>query len=194
MAKDPRQVTLDDVFAGAKRLGTPDVLAKIRRRQASRDAEAHGRAGEQLVAEYCSSARAHHVARVDQIATPTRGKPGHRRFSAKSTVDFLGFMMDGTGRVVALEVKTTTGGASLDLGRVADHQREYLEDVLGAGGLALLVAVFGEACGEVVVRPRVYVVEWGRICARRTLSEAQFVDSGCATDAEHFLEPFLSSP
>ncbi len=191
---DPRQVTLDDVLGGTKALGPRDVLAKIRRRVASRDAEAHGRAGEAVVAQYCVAAAEHHIARLHQIATPTRGQNGRRRFSAKATVDFLGVLLDGSGRHVALEVKTTTGGEPLALSRVDDHQRDDLDTVLGAGGLALLAPVFGEACGAVLLRPRVYVVEWGKVCARTRVSERQLVDFGCGVDPEHFLERFLARP
>jgi len=191
---DPRQITLDDVLGPAKALGSAGVLAKIRRREAGKAAEAHGRIGEAEVARLCTAAREHHVARLEQIATPTRGRNGRRRFAAKSIVDFLGFLMDGTGRVVAIEVKTTAEGEALALARVDEHQREYLDTVLSAGGIALLAAVFGEPVGNMLLRLRTYVVPWADVCARTRVTEGQLLAAGCLTGPEDFLLPYLTTP
>jgi penicillin-binding protein-related factor A (putative recombinase) len=109
---------------------------------------------------------------LHKIPTPSTVRSGRLVFTAKSTVDYVGLMLDGTGRALALEAKAV-GDTRLDLGRVAPHQRAYLDRVVGAGGVAVL--------GVIDSRWQVYDVPWEVVRSRPSLS---LVD----------LEPFASAP
>ena len=56
----------------------------------------------------------------------------------KSSVDYLGFLMDGTGRHVAVEAKETRE-RRWPLAHLPGHQRAYLAAVCRAGGIAGVV-------------------------------------------------------
>jgi penicillin-binding protein-related factor A (putative recombinase) len=113
------------------------VSAKKRRAAKS------GKRGEQIVADYNAAALKAGVACLHQIPTPTRWSPRGLRYASRSTVDFVGFLLDGSARFVAMEVKTCTSKKTFSMSEVEPHQREYLDTVHDAGGLALLTIVFG---------------------------------------------------
>lgn len=119
------------------------LSATARRSLGKRASQRSGASGEAVVSVYRNVARAGRTADVRTIATPTVGANGARRFRARSTVDGVGFMLDGTGRHVAEEIKTCASKRRLSLREVELHQRTYLDGVLAAGGVAVLTVVYG---------------------------------------------------
>lgn len=124
-------------------------------------ARASGKHGEKLVEAANAAALALGVAMVHKVPTPSTVRAGRQVFTAKSTVDYVGMMLDGTGRAVALEAKAIQD-TRLYLARVAPHQRAYLDRVAGAGGVAVLAVIDSQW--------RVYDVPWAEVCLRPSLS------------------------
>jgi penicillin-binding protein-related factor A (putative recombinase) len=110
----------------------------------ARKSQRSGKAGEKTVAEYNATAQAAGVAVLHKVPTDTRWTPRGMVYTTRSTVDFVGFMLDGTGRHLAVEVKTCTSKKTFSLGEVEPHQRDYLDAVEAAGGVAALVVVYGK--------------------------------------------------
>jgi len=81
------------------------------------------------------------VAHLTKVPTPTFMKNGELHYGAQSTVDFEGFMLDGTGRHVAEEIKGMGALPYIYLARVAPHQRAHLDAVHAAGGVAVLTVI-----------------------------------------------------
>jgi len=80
----------------------------------------------------------------------------HRR---RATVDYTGVMLDGTGRHVAVEVKSVAPGktgTTLPLRVLEPHQREALTETDAAGGVAVVLVVSG---------PKVYAIPWCVVAA-----------------------------
>jgi recombination protein U len=106
-----------------------------------------GAKGEKIVAEYHAAARAAGTCVMHHVPTPSRLIPRNggwmRILDKPSTVDSVGFMLDGTGRVVAEEIKTCTAKPRFDMSEVELHQAAYLDSVEEAGGVAVLTIVFG---------------------------------------------------
>src|SRR6185369_12920106 len=84
------------------------------------------------------------VAYLFKLPTPTVWSPKGLRYSAASGTDFVGFLLDGSGRVIAEEVKACSTKARFNLREVEPHQRDMLDRVHAAGGLALLTLVWGK--------------------------------------------------
>lgn len=108
-------------------------------------AQRSGATGEAIVDALRDAARLRRCADVRPIPTPTVGANGARRFVARSTVDALGYLLDGTARVVAEEVKTCAAKRRFQLREVEPHQAAYLDGVERAGGVAVLTVVYGPA-------------------------------------------------
>ena len=79
---------------------------------------------------------------TDWHVTARRGVGAERAWAAvparKSAVDYLGFLMDGTGRHVGVEAKQTAADR-WPLSSLPEHQRAYLAAVDRAGGVAGVV-------------------------------------------------------
>jgi len=109
-------------------------------------------------------------------------------YRQRATVDYLGIMLDGSGRGVAVEVKHVElgkRGPSLPLSRLEAHQRDALEVVDRAGGVAVVL---------VVAAGRLYAVPWSMVAAcvaagERSLSPA--VLAGCVARGV-YLERWIS--
>lgn len=100
-----------------------------------------GDAAEEFVKPFVSSAGAMKVASLFKVPTPTaRDKNGKIIYIAKSIADYTGFMLDGTGRHVAVEVKRCSE-PSIPFDFVSEHQWEYLSAVRKAGGVAMVAVV-----------------------------------------------------
>jgi len=73
-------------------------------------------------------------------------------------VDFLGVLLDGTARAVAIEAKTVAGGR-LDRAALAEHQADALDATHLAGGLAVVAIELRGVGGR-------WAVPWADLCAR----------------------------
>lgn len=101
------------------------------------------------------------IAFVRKLPTPIRvirrvggGKVlGH--FEEKSGVDYVGHMLDGSGRGVFAEIKRCTS-RSFPLSRIEDHQRAELDRAHDAGAVSVVVIVYGES----LERPVLFAVPW----------------------------------
>lgn len=118
-----------------------------------------GARAEQLVEQLnkiCKTAGVAEVFKVSSHIKITKTLGGGRVvgvLTGKSVVDCLGVMLDGTGRLVAVEVKHVDVGAPLKSGAPAawrfalsqlkPHQRELLARIHAAGGVALVLVVHG---------------------------------------------------
>lgn len=139
-----------------------------------------GRTGEAVVADLATVARIKGVAHLVKVPTPTAGSPGKgMRYVARSTVDFVGFRMVG-GKHIAIEVKTMAGSGPFYMHEIEPHQREYLDAVERASGLAFVAVVFGPA-------RRVALFPWWSIQPITGAIAAQDLAAN-AVDAAHFCE------
>jgi penicillin-binding protein-related factor A (putative recombinase) len=125
-----------------------------------------GSAGEKVADSLHELCELTGVASVRRVASNLKVVGGGRgRFTAiaqkKSTVDCWGVMHED-GRAVAVEVKTVSpkksakGGflpCSLSWSRVEQHQKDELNRVFSAGGVAVLLIIHGDLA--------VYAVPWG---------------------------------
>ena len=86
----------------------------------------------------------------------------HRK---RATVDCLGWMLDGTGRAVAVEVKSLnlTRRGRFPLSDLEPHQRAALASAHAAGAVAVLLVVSG---------PSVYAVPWVNVAVAIEYGEA----------------------
>jgi penicillin-binding protein-related factor A (putative recombinase) len=73
----------------------------------------------------------------------------------KSGADYVGHMLDGSGRGVFAEVKRCTD-RSFPLSRIEEHQREELDRAHEAGVVALVVIVYGPT----LARADLFPVPW----------------------------------
>lgn len=125
--------------------------------------ELRGRQTEAIVEAYHIAAKQLGVARLIKLPTPTkRGDGGQIIFTKRSAVDFVGMMLDGTARHVAEEVKSFYDGPSFTMGRVEAHQRQYLDMVQNAGGVAVLTLVDKLS--------QVYVLDWSVVRTKVSLT------------------------
>jgi penicillin-binding protein-related factor A (putative recombinase) len=124
---------------------------------------ASGARAEELLDVYHQACELAGIATMRRVGTPLRvvGKPGAgaqvgAAFTKKSTVDYLGWT--STGRVIAIEVKSIQLAADdrqvFPLANLKEHQRQELERVLVAGGIAV-VAIF--------VNGQLYVLPWAEV-------------------------------
>jgi hypothetical protein len=72
--------------------------------------------------------------------------------------DFLGLLLDGSARAVAVEAKSDAG-ARLDRSAIAAHQAEALDATHRAGGLALVAVELRALGGR-------WAIPWGELAAR----------------------------
>jgi hypothetical protein len=156
------------LVASARRVdaqaGDDEVARKIRAQQSKRSKT--GARAEDYVDNLHDACRMANVARLVRVPTQFRvlGKAQRGelrgRFVKKATVDYVGWMLDGTARVVTVEVKHQQEGA-LWLGRVEPQQQSALDSCLQAGGVAVLL---------VVTPKRTYAVPWAEARARKTMN------------------------
>ena len=99
-----------------------------------------GLTGEKIVRDLAKKATEAGVAWLHKIPTDSIWTRRGRQPTRKSVTDFLGFMLDGGRRAIALEVKRTAK-KHFWLGEVEGHQAEVLDMALAAGHLAILVVV-----------------------------------------------------
>jgi len=78
----------------------------------------------------------------------------------KSLVDYVGLLLDGTGRHIAVEAKETAGDR-WPFTSLPEHQREYLDAVWRAGGVAGIVLRWARH-GVLWALPWAELAEWLR--------------------------------
>lgn len=105
-----------------------------------------GAAAEDVFDKYAQAAANQKVARFWKIPTPTKNVRGRIVYEEKSTVDYEGFLLDGTARHLAVEVKSCRGDR-FDLKNIKEHQKNHLALVHRAGGGAYLFLVCLEFSG-----------------------------------------------
>lgn len=110
------------------------------------DRQQRGAAAEDVFLEYAAMASNQKAARLWKIPTPTKNVRGRIVYEAKSTVDFEGFLLSGTARHVAVEVKSCEADR-FAMSCLEQHQRDHLELVHRSGGCALLFLVSREFSG-----------------------------------------------
>ncbi len=111
-----------------------------KRALAGAKAQHNGDQSEEAMKAFHLLARASDVAVLHKQFPPARLIGGKLVYLQKSTVDFVGMMLDGSGRYIAEEVKSFEG-ARFSLSKVLHHQRAHLDSTLLSGGLALLVVL-----------------------------------------------------
>lgn len=100
------------------------------------------------------------IAHVYKRPTPTVGAHGSLRFAARSGADYGGWLLDGSGRAVSVEVKRCTERRLL-LSRIEDHQRTELDLAERAGAITVLLVVYGPA----LPTASLHAVPWGVVAA-----------------------------
>jgi hypothetical protein len=159
---------LQGLVASTRRIdaqaGDDDVARTVRDQQSKRSKT--GARAEDYVDNLHDACRMANVARLVRVPTQFRvlGKAPRGelrgRFVKKATVDYVGWMLDGTARVVTVEVKHQQEGA-LWIGRVEPQQQAALDSCLQAGGVAVLL---------VVTPMRTYAVPWADARAHKTMN------------------------
>lgn len=163
----------------------------------------HGNETEAFVATLNEACARAGVAWLDKVPTNMRvvGRSGamvRAVFAQKAIADFVGVLRGG--RAVAVEVKRVEVTISkrshaplppsLSLSRVEPHQRDYLDRVDAAGGLALLLVVHGPLAA--------YAVPWAE--ARAVLANGGatlsgvFLETWRVRTGEAYLERFVRAP
>lgn len=152
-----------------------------------------GDAAEEFVKPFVSAAFGLKVADLFKVPTPTKqDKNGKIIYDEKSIADYTGFMMDGTARHVAVEVKRCSE-PSIPFDYVSPHQWEYLSRAKAAGSV----------CVVLVVHPRgitndVLELDWGLFEAYRKqgLRKSVPLDDSRVRKVTtlSFLRHYLSSP
>lgn len=100
-----------------------------------------GKDAEEKLKVFLGAAANAKIATIHKIATPTtQRKDGSLVYTEASTVDFLGFLLDGSGRHVAMEAKRCEA-ASLPLSVITEGQWNYLSRAYLAGSVAILMVV-----------------------------------------------------
>lgn len=161
--------------------------AQAQRRRAKGGAQA-----EHLVEQLHGVCLRQGIAEVHKVSSNVKvtGSRGGRVFGVfvgKSTVDYLGWMLDGSGRVVVAEAKHVElephrkDGAPrawrLPLDRLEDHQRAMLDRAHAAGAVALLLVVHGA---------ELHAVPWPVV--------AEALNAGQASLSAEQLEPHRCRP
>lgn len=118
-----------------------------------------GDQAEEVFRQYALISLKRRIARLDKLPTPAKNVGGKIVYCEKSTVDYIGMMLDGSGRHVAVEVKRCSG-TSFPLANLKHHQRQYLEHTDANGGVAALALVCPEFSGA-----EVFVVPWREVSA-----------------------------
>jgi hypothetical protein len=138
---------------------------------AGRRAQTSGKVGEAIAERLHAVCAREGVAQVWAVSSHLRivGPALHGalvcRPTGPSVVDCLGVMLDGSGRLVAVEIKhvaeepTGTGrrlaALRLDLARLKEHQRAHLAGVHQAGGVAVLLVPVSDLVAFAVPWPAV---------------------------------------
>src|SRR5262245_55018064 len=108
------------------------------------------------------------------------------RPAEKATVDFMGHLLDGSARVVAVEVKRIGTGERISLrSLVRLHQWQELDRVTESGGVAVLL---------VVGTLQSYAVPWSDAKAQKTWSEPELVRWRIPVDEPAYLRRWVSAP
>jgi len=151
-----------------------------------------------VVGAYHTKARESGLARMVKLPTPTKrigptGMPQVPRsytaiYSAKSTVDCMGFTLRGRQRAILEECKAVTtrtrGGAFVpfQVREVEEHQREELDAAHAAGHIAVVTLVFGEGLAA-----QVYVVPWAWLKPRGSVHDVELRAAGFAVSERTYL-------
>jgi len=130
-----------------------------------RHQKAYGDQAEAIFEAYAQGARNQKVAFLDKIATPSKNVDGKIVYEEKSTVDYIGAMLDGAARIVAIEVKSCRGTA-FPFKEVKPHQAAFLDNVAKAGGVAALAIVSPEFSGV-----EVFCVPWSVVRAAMKIGD-----------------------
>lgn len=167
------QLGLNELFEGARVVpaNDPGAVARAERSAAASLSSRVGAYGEQVARALQDGALLHHIARVTKIPTPTRWRAGRLVYAERSICDDLGYVLDGTGRHVAEEIKTCTSGEPFVMSRVKPHQRDYLEMAARANCISRLLLIFGELAGDRLVDWRAYSIPWVWARGRSSISE-----------------------
>ena len=129
-----------------------------------RERQERGESAEEFVADLHDACLAQGIAFVRKLPTPLRvcgtasGGKVLAFFEKKSGVDYVGHMLDGSGRAVFCEVKAQKQPGRFPLSQVKEHQREELTRAGIAGAVAVLVIVLGEGRDLTA-----YAVPWGDV-------------------------------
>jgi penicillin-binding protein-related factor A (putative recombinase) len=125
--------------------------------------QGRGEMAEGILKAYHQEARARKVAWLTKVPTPTQiGQGGKMIYTTKSTVDFVGMMLDGSARFVAEEVKSFFEGTRFSMSNVKPHQRAFLDGVHDAGGVAVLTVA--DKLWQI------YVCPWGEVRSKTSLT------------------------
>lgn len=124
-----------------------------------------GMAFEHALGEMHEIYRAMNIGRIEKNYCPTQiVKDGQwAKVIGRSTVDYVG-VLNG-GRMVAFDAKDCRED-KIELSRLQEHQRLYLDDVMVLGGLAFVLVRFG--CGDVMQIP---IRAWDYALAARCAPE-----------------------
>lgn len=160
--------------------------AQRRRAKGGSRAEQHAKASHQAQ-QQAGVAEVHKVCSNVTILKHLGGGRVLGQLTEKSVVDCMGWMADGTGRAIALEVKHVDVGAPLrdgsprawrfPLAQLEDHQRAMLDRAHAAGAVALLLVVHGA---------ELHAVPWPVV--------AEALDAGQASLSAEQLEPHRCRP
>lgn len=124
-----------------------------------------GMAFEHALSEMHEIYRALNLARIEKNYCPTQiVKDGQwAKIIGRSTVDYVGVLRGG--RMAAFDAKDCQGD-KIELNRLQEHQRLYLDEVQALGGLAFVLVRFG--CGAVA---RIPIRAWDYALAARCAPE-----------------------
>lgn len=124
-----------------------------------------GMAFEHALGEMHEIYRTLNIGRIEKNYCPTQiVKDGQwAKVIGRSTVDYVG-VLNG-GRMVAFDAKDCRED-KIELSRLQEHQRLYLDEVMALGGLAFVLVRFG--CGDVM---RIPIRAWDYALAARCAPE-----------------------
>ena len=102
--------------------------------------QAIGKSGEDILSTYHEFAANQGVAFFWKVPTPTCWRKGSLVYAERSITDYVGTMLDGSGRSIAEEAKRTMA-PRFSMTEVKEHQRAFLDRTDRAGAVALLSVV-----------------------------------------------------
>lgn len=124
-----------------------------------RDGLLAGLAWEHLLDRHHQRAAVASLAAVWQCGRPVIGlRDDGSPVYGTAPVDFLGVLLDGTARAVAIEAKSVAGGR-LDRAALTEHQTDALDATHRAGGLAVVAIELRAVGGR-------WAIPWPDLCAR----------------------------
>lgn len=148
-----------------------------------------------------AAARKGVVADLQRISAETVVDEGEVRFVNRTHVNYVGWMLDGSGRFVAEDVVATDARTpeAFYLRRLPEHRYGYLRRCHTAGGVAVLTIVWGDALwGQAgAPPPRVAVIDWPALSAcldTRTHGPKIVLAELPETTPESYLTRFVRRP